>query len=573
MGEGCMRGRNSVSRPVARAILNAALAFGVILFPARFLYADECQVVHHGAPSEARKALLAADFVKAESLYRADLAAHPGDPELTAGLVQALLRQQKAQEAADTVQAALTASPNTAALITLRGEVEYRQGFPWLAAKSANDSVKLDPCNPQTLLLLANLARISSLYAFSQRQLLTAHRLDPEDPEIRSEWMGTLPIKQRISELEAYLAQPSGHDEDDLRHMNQYLERLRKLALEPHKPCRLVSSVAATDIPFQNMMRDATHVRAFGLDVKLNNRTARLQIDTGAGGLLVSRSVAEHAGLTPFSETEMSGIGDKGFKPGYTAFADSIRIGNLEFQDCSVRVLDSRNVLDDADGLIGMDVFSSFLVTLDYPMHKLILGPLPPRPGETAAAPAALNTNTSETQAADSSNEPAPGSAPAAATPAPKPPAHGPYDRYIAPEMKDYTPVYRVGHDLILPASLNGDKLKLFIMDTGSFATTISPDAAREVTKVHSNDQMTVHGISGNVERVYSADDITFRFAHLQQKVNGVVAFDTSKISKGVGMEISGFLGATTLELLTIHIDYRDGLVKFDYDPNRGFHR
>lgn len=573
MGEGCMRGRNSVSRPVARAILNAALAFGVILFPARFLYADECQVVHHGAPSEARKALLAADFVKAESLYRADLAAHPGDPELTAGLVQALLRQQKAQEAADTVQAALTASPNTAALITLRGEVEYRQGFPWLAAKSANDSVKLDPCNPQTLLLLANLARISSLYAFSQRQLLTAHRLDPEDPEIRSEWMGTLPIKQRISELEAYLAQPSGHDEDDLRHMNQYLERLRKLALEPHKPCRLVSSVAATDIPFQNMMRDATHVRAFGLDVKLNNRTARLQIDTGAGGLLVSRSVAEHAGLTPFSETEMSGIGDKGFKPGYTAFADSIRIGNLEFQDCSVRVLDSRNVLDDADGLIGMDVFSSFLVTLDYPMHKLILGPLPPRPGETAAAPAALNTNTSEAQAADSSNEPAPGSAPAAATPAPKPPAHGPYDRYIAPEMKDYTPVYRVGHDLILPASLNGDKLKLFIMDTGSFATTISPDAAREVTKVHSNDQMTVHGISGNVERVYSADDITFRFAHLQQKVNGVVAFDTSRISKGVGMEISGFLGATTLELLTIHIDYRDGLVKFDYDPNRGFHR
>jgi hypothetical protein len=36
-------------------------------------------------------------------------------------------------------------------------------------------------------------------------------------------------------------------------------------------------------------------------------------------------------------------------------------------------------------------------------------------------------------------------------------------------------------------------------------------------------------------------------------------------------MEISGLLGATTLDLLTIHIDYRDGLVKFDYDPNRGY--
>jgi hypothetical protein len=82
-----------------------------------------------------------------------------------------------------------------------------------------------------------------------------------------------------------------------------------------------------------------------------------------------------------------------------------------------------------------------------------------------------------------------------------------------------------------------------------------------------------VHGISGKVEKVYSADDVTFRFAHLSQNVNGVIAFDTSSISKDVGMEISGLLGATTLERLTIHIDYRDGLVKFDYDPNRGYRR
>jgi len=35
-------------------------------------------------------------------------------------------------------------------------------------------------------------------------------------------------------------------------------------------------------------------------------------------------------------------------------------------------------------------------------------------------------------------------------------------------------------------------------------------------------------------------------------------------------MEISGFIGADTLDQLTIHDDYRDGLVKFDYDPGRG---
>ena len=37
-----------------------------------------------------------------------------------------------------------------------------------------------------------------------------------------------------------------------------------------------------------------------------------------------------------------------------------------------------------------MDVFSSFLVTLDFPWHKLTLGPLPPYPG--TAARSVLNT-------------------------------------------------------------------------------------------------------------------------------------------------------------------------------------
>jgi hypothetical protein len=137
--------------------------------------------------------------------------------------------------------------------------------------------------------------------------------------------------------------------------------------------------------------------------------------------------------------------------------------------------------------------------------------------------------------------------------------------------MKDYTHVYRVGHDLILPASLNEKSIKLFIMDTGAWTTTISPQAAREVTKVHNDSTIQVQGISGKVEKVYSADKVTFRFANLSQDAFGVTAFDTAKISKGTGLEISGFIGATTLRQLTIHIDYRDGLVKFDYDPNRGY--
>jgi predicted aspartyl protease/Flp pilus assembly protein TadD len=580
---------------VPRLFVRLVLGVVALGLSAQCLYAATCNVLKHAPPTEAETALLAADYAKAESLYRADLAAHPADANATAGLVHTLLHEQKVQEAADVVQTALAARPGTTALITLRGEVELRQGMPWLAAKTANESSNLDPCNPRTHLLLADLYRISSLYASARRALLTAHQLDPEDPEIRGEWMNTLPIKQRIPEIEAYLASPTGDDAEDLRHLHSYLEHLKKLADQPRKSCHLVSPVDTTEIPFTMLMYDANRMRAFGLEVKLNNHSARLEIDTGAGGLLVSRSVARRAGLKPFSQSEMGGIGDEGDKPGYTAYADSIRIGNLEFQDCLVEVLDSSHGLEDQDGLIGMDVFSHFLVTLDYPMRKLALGPLPPRPGDVRSTSNSLNTSeddaddsvastthANETQqdkpaaqgvdagaSADGSTKTSPGDGSKVSAPAPI--AHGPFDRYVAPEMKDYTRVYRVGHDLILPAALNGKSIKLFIMDTGAWATTISPQAAREVTKVHTESGMEVHGIGGKVDKLYSADKITFNFANLSQETYGVVAFDTSKISKNVGLEISGFLGATTLRMLTIHIDYRDGLVKFDYNPNRGY--
>ena len=79
-------------------------------------------------------------------------------------------------------------------------------------------------------------------------------------------------------------------------------------------------------------MIDAQRIRGWGLEVAFNDHKSRLEIDTGASGLYVSRPVAEHAGLKPITKSEASGIGDKGEQSGYIAYADSIRIGGLEVQ-------------------------------------------------------------------------------------------------------------------------------------------------------------------------------------------------------------------------------------------------
>jgi hypothetical protein len=138
------------------------------------------------------------------------------------------------------------------------------------------------------------------------------------------------------------------------------------------------------------------------------------------------------------------------------------------------------------------------------------------------------------------------------------------HDRYIAPEMKSYTQAYRFGQDLLVP-TLIGDPptpAKLFLIASASYNSVITPAAAKEVTDVHRQD-FTIKGISGTVNKVYSADKVVLQFGSLRQENQNLVAFDLSKISDAMGTEASGSLGFTLLRPLDIKLDYRDGLVDF----------
>jgi len=124
---------------------------------------------------------------------------------------------------------------------------------------------------------------------------------------------------------------------------------------------------------------------------------------------------------------------------------------------------------------------------------------------------------------------------------------------------------------LLIPTRINELPSKLFLIDTGAFSDTISPAAAREATKVRSESNLKVKGLSGAVNNVFTADEITLTFSHFRQPAKDMVAFDTSSVSNHAGVEISGFLGFAMLYQMDLKIDYRDGLVNFSYDPNR-FH-
>jgi predicted aspartyl protease len=544
--------------PCLPVLLSAFVVVSTVKGSFALLNGDEgvsCHVIPAHEPSAAEKAYLAGNSSQAESLYREALAKSPHDPVLVGGLVRSLLREQKIDDASAVIGAELSLAPNSAPLLIASAEVKYRQGEIVDSATTADRAFHVDPCNPRLYLLRARLLRLNSMYASERRAIGIAHSLDPSDMDIRRTWLGTLPLTQRIEEQKQFLAVPNGLDQEEHTRVESGLKNLQYFAGLQEKNCHLVSAVGSTKLPMAPIVPNGNsgYVDDWGLHVSLNNTEAALLLDTGASGLLVNRAIAEKAGLKSASRIEVHGIGDHGPQAGYVAVAASIRVGSLEFRDCMVGVTDRKDILG-MDGIIGTDVFRSYLVTLDYPMRKFLLSQLPPRPTDSGAVTAALDTAGGDVAGSGSGS------------------SEYPQDRYISPTMKDYFPVFRSGHDLIVPVQLNGKIERLFLVDTGASATIISPEVARLVTKVHGGDPGSIKGLSGEVAKVSTSEAVMLKFAGIQQQNNSLYAFDTSGLSKGAGIEISGFLGSTVLRQLTISIDYRDGLVKFDYDPHHGNH-
>ena len=512
----------------------------------------------------------AGKFAEAEGSYQAILKTDSKLVPAQVGLVRAMLRQQKIDEALDAVNTALAAQPNAAALLAAKGDVQFRLGempdaeLSYLAAK------KLDPKEVHAYLGLARLYGSYSLYRKAYDQLQSAHEIAPDNIEVQRAWLRMLPRRERLAAMGAYLGGPHPDDEEETKWMTEYLEFLKATADKPIHACRLVSKVEQTETKLETMYgADIHRLRGIGLSVRLNDRNAHLLLDTGAGGIMVNRKLAEKAGLTPISAVHFGGIGDKGLQSGYTAVADHIRIGELEFQDCVVAVSDKGSVADE-DGLIGADVLGAYLIDIDLPGMRLKLSPLPRRPEDTVA-PKSLNSEGEEQANAEQEDRVNEGTSKDQNSPSStvKPSRRLPKDRYIAPEMADWTKVFRFGHSILVPTSVNNSKSMLFGLDTGAFSNLLSVRAGRQVSKVSSEDRVQVHGVNGAVDKVYSSDKATLRFGHFQQANLGIITLDLSTISRHTGTEVSGFLGFAMLRQLEVELDYRDGLVDFKYDPKR----
>ena len=76
---------------------------------------------------------------------------------------------------------------------------------------------------------------------------------------------------------------------------------------------------------------------------------------------------------------------------------------------------------------------------------------------------------------------------------------------------------------------------------------------------------MQVSGVSGRVKDVFEADKAELQFSRYKQSNLGLTAFNLNNAPGHQEFRLSGILGIPVLSMFRLTIDYRNGLVNFDY--------
>ena len=146
------------------SFLRSALAALLLLISPQLMLGDDTKAPPMASGLAAADQLYrAGKFSEAEASYQALLKSDSKLVPAQVGLVRAMLRQQKIDEALDVANAALTAQPNSAALMAAKGDVQFRRAEMPDAELSYLTAKKLDAKEVRAYLGLAQLYRSYSL--------------------------------------------------------------------------------------------------------------------------------------------------------------------------------------------------------------------------------------------------------------------------------------------------------------------------------------------------------------------------------------------------------------------------
>jgi tetratricopeptide (TPR) repeat protein len=473
--------------------------------------APACRAVEPHPLSPAETAYKDSSYAQAEQLYAQALGQQPHDAAIAARYVETLIHENKVAQAAEQVKSAIAAHPNSAAVLTAQAEVQLREGEPWLAMKSLDAAAAADGCYARVHLVRSRIFHIDSMYASERSELQKAYDMDATDPDIVMEWSRIMPAAKDIEGTAEALGRTKDLETKTRAKAEATIASLRSVLHEDTQTCRVLPTVSSASVPLLPSREDGKHIDSFRLEVKFPKATAKLVLDTAASGLYISKALADENGFQRAADAPMG-----------TVQASTLQIGPLEFRDCMVGVSDVP-FAGKADGFIGTDLLAKYLITIDGNRGKLDLDPLPAEPGVL------------------------------------------PGDRATGGELGDYDPVYHRRQYLLVPVMIDNKARKLFALDTGMRMSAMGSETAHAVSNTKVNFTNPLQTKSGQAAQVYrDSFDLDFAGVSAHEKSGSVLEFNPGAIGQNAGFDVAGLLGLDVLGQMTLHLDYRDGLVKLE---------
>ena len=373
-----------------RSVVVSTFCFSLLITLAALSHAQSPPVTDDGALANARSLFRQADFHGAAAAFRKIIDTKPS-AEAYAGLVRSLLKADDVKAAEESSQKALAGFPDSAIIHAERGDVDYRRSLIPQAEEEYRAALKIDEKCARAWLGQGKVDAVYTRHSKAKAAIAKAHELDREDSDAFYEWAIRLAYPENVEALERYLAE-FHNDPETERHEREFKNFVKAVA--GRKTWVLARAVERTDIKMEGLSVGARMVlRGYGLRVRLNDRaTVTLLVDTGSSGITITRKLAEKVGASKLSEQAIEGVGKSGPSVGYKAWLDKVMIGDLEFHDCFVQA--TPREIAEVDGIIGMDIFSHYLITLDLRARKLRLDPMPARGNDGPPAQAEAFTQT-----------------------------------------------------------------------------------------------------------------------------------------------------------------------------------
>jgi predicted aspartyl protease len=233
-----------------------------------------------------------------------------------------------------------------------------------------------------------------------------------------------------------------------------------------------------------------------------NGKKIRLLIDTGSAGLFVVERAVAKGGLSRLSEETVFAGGASGRTESSRGLLAKLSIGDLEFTDALITTTkDEFDPHGRYHGVLGLNVFDGYRVTLDFKKKVLTL-------------------------------EPCAGEA-------------------------EGVPYWDVNGQMLVRARAGERTDGMFLLDTGAVRSMVGRSMVDSLPGALVDQPAVVRTYGGNVASAATVRGVTLRCLGLASDGGPVFTSDLTLRSRLGGVEVSGFIGMDLLDRTRIVVDTR----------------